>query len=66
MKFSRFKYEETISDMKQEKAYLELRIEQLGKEVEQYKESTHEQRIRALDLKYELREVCGLVGDGSI
>ena len=51
--------------MKQEKAYLELRIEQLGKEVEQYKESTHEQRIRALDLKYELREVGGLVGDGS-
>jgi len=49
--------EKELSDTKQEKLFLELKIESLQKEVETFKDSTHQQRLRALDLKYELREV---------
>ena len=48
--------EKELSDVKQEKLFLELKLESLQKEVETFKDSTHQQRLRALDLKYELRE----------
>ena len=52
--------EKELSDMEQQKLYLELKVENLQKEVETFKDSTHQQRIRALDLKHELREVCDI------
>lgn len=44
-------------DVEQLKDLLEARVKDLEEELEQSREATHGQRIRALDLKYELREV---------
>ena len=60
---SRRKLEEIISDLRQEKDYLETKVGNLEKELAGSKESVHYQRIRALDLKHELREV-GLSNQG--
>ena len=53
----RRKLREVISDLRQEKLYLELRVEQLTLELAAGQDSTQQQRLRALDLRYELREV---------
>ena len=48
---------EEISDLKQQKLYLEARVSSLEREIQEIRDGTHQQRIRALDLKHELREV---------
>ena len=48
---------EEISDLKQQKLYLEARVASLEREIQEIRDGTHQQRIRALDLKHELREV---------
>ncbi len=48
---------EELHGLKQEKVLLEAKLDSMRKELESFKNSTHEQRIRALDLKHELREV---------
>lgn len=53
----RRKKQEQQRDLEQEKHFLEVKVESLEKEVAQYKESTHQQRIHALDLKHELQGV---------
>ena len=53
----RRKFEEQLSDLKQEKVYLEYKVETLESELKEVKDGTHTQRIRALDLKHDLREV---------
>ena len=55
--YCRRKQEELISDLRQEKIYLEYKIDSLEKELREVKDGTHHQRIRALDLKQDLREV---------
>ncbi len=49
---------EVVSDLTQEKMYLQAKVASLEKEMSEIRDSTHQQRIRALDLKHELREVC--------
>ncbi len=49
---------EVVSDLTQEKMYLQAKVASLEKEISEIRDSTHQQRIRALDLKHELREVC--------
>jgi len=59
------RYQRTASDdveteltgLREEKHRLDLLVTHLKNEVQQHKDSAHEQRIRALDLKHELREV---------
>ena len=48
---------EEISDLNQQKLYLEAKVTSLEREIQEIRDSTHQQRIRALDLKHELREV---------
>ena len=55
----------TNENLQQEKERLEKLVEQLEKEIEMIKDSTHEQRIRVLDLKHELREVGGSKCDSN-
>ena len=59
--YFRRKYEEKVSDMKQEKIYLEYKVDTLEAELKEWKDGTYQQRIRALDLKQDLREV-GVLG----
>jgi ABC-type phosphate transport system auxiliary subunit len=49
-----------ISDLKVENAELKSLVASLECEIERIRDSTHQQRIRALDLKHELREVSSL------
>lgn len=46
-----------LSTLRDEKRRLESLVSHLETEVQQHKDTAHEQRIRALDLKHELREV---------
>lgn len=46
-----------LSTLRDEKQRLDTLITYLENEVQQHKDTAHEQRIRALDLKHELREV---------
>ena len=48
---------EEWSDLQQQRAYLEMRVSNLEEQLTEYKESTHQQRLRALDLKIEMRDV---------
>ena len=43
--------------MKQEKMFLEIKVENMERELREFRDSTQQQRIRALDLKHDLREV---------
>jgi len=46
-----------LTALRNEKHRLDVLVTYLEKEVQQHKDAAHEQRIRALDLKHELREV---------
>ena len=48
---------DVTEEEKSENVRLKELVASLEKEIERIKDSTHEQRIRALDLKHELREV---------
>ena len=46
-----------LTSLRNEKQHLETLVTHLENEVERHKDTAHEQRIRALDLTHELREV---------
>ena len=49
--------QDKVKTMEQDKVYLEYKVSSLADELTNVKVNKDEQRIRALDLKYELSEV---------
>ena len=52
----RHELEQLVHDLQSEKKCLECQIDSLDREVAHIRESCQQQRLRALDLKYELNE----------